>query len=142
MSSLDLSTTKNTNVWREALNRDFKNRAENKNIPLSIEDVNQRARALCQGKLNKNEINERRSNLENSNDFQSLYFGLSHEGSGRAAYLKIRNSKSPREKNGEKSITSSQEIGHAPEIKNPKLPLHGLKGYIRKDFYSTKGVFP
>mmetsp|Transcript_8649 Transcript_8649/g.31928 ORF Transcript_8649/g.31928 Transcript_8649/m.31928 type:complete len:190 (-) Transcript_8649:478-1047(-) len=143
--SFDLSNTKNTNVWRESLNREFKSRRENKNTPLTIEEVSARAKSLAQLHLQQKQEKKHSKQLKKSNEYDSLYYGLSHENTGRKAYLQRRYAKNPEERNASKNgtLTSAQEVGHGVALaKNvTKLPEHGHKGLIKKEFYSTGGAF-
>ena len=73
-----------------------------------------------------------------------LFDGVSKDGCGRSAYLKLRNKDSPQKK-VRQPLTSSQLIGwqcaELPPVRNPSLPNFGRKPVIRTGFYRKGGVF-
>lgn len=67
-----------------------------------------------------------------------LLDGISHEGKGRAAYLKHQRSKSPQRKYRHPQ-TSSQEVGWECEGKRLERPDYGRKNIIKTTFYRPTG---
>ncbi|XP_037654912.1 protein ATP6V1FNB [Choloepus didactylus] len=74
---------------------------------------------------------------------QLLFQGISHEGQGRARYLRERKRQQPREKY-RYPILSSWEYGwHVGDaVKDAKAPTYGRAKPITETFYIKSGIFP
>ncbi|KAJ9448224.1 hypothetical protein DIPPA_22989 [Diplonema papillatum] len=73
-----------------------------------------------------------------------LFDGVSKDGAGRAAYLKLRNKECPQRKQSH-PLTTSQTIGwqcqELPPVRQSAVSNFGRKPIIKNGFYRKGGVF-
>lgn len=94
---------------------------------------------LAPSKAGREEIDKSKSDSRRPST-ALLYFGVSKEGQGRQAYLKVRAAKGPQEKFG-RPVTSASDVGWtAPTITSASGSPFAHKPLIKETFYRSSGV--
>eukprot|EP00754_Rhynchopus_humris_P040469 Rhum_TRINITY_DN23512_c0_g1::Rhum_TRINITY_DN23512_c0_g1_i1::g.178183::m.178183 len=94
----------------------------------------------------KDHLAETRRDIENIDPSTRgvLYEGVSKDGTGRTAYLKLRNKMAPQQKL-RRAETTSQSVGWAcselPPVTRTGVTNFGRKPVIKNGFYRKGGVF-
>eukprot|EP00817_Percolomonadidae_sp_ATCC50343_P007636 CAMPEP_0117430296 /NCGR_PEP_ID=MMETSP0758-20121206/9822_1 /TAXON_ID=63605 /ORGANISM="Percolomonas cosmopolitus, Strain AE-1 (ATCC 50343)" /LENGTH=138 /DNA_ID=CAMNT_0005218147 /DNA_START=54 /DNA_END=467 /DNA_ORIENTATION=+ len=137
-----MSKGENVEIWRETMVKEQRAKKEWQLIygdKFSKDETTSEARARAQRKVveRRKESKKQTKELKEAPERFMLYSGLSHEGGGRTSYLQNRTSKPLPERMNNPS-TTGQEIGWKLEKneKEHKVPLHGRKGILKRDFYA------